>query len=965
MNLSNIGLGAVLVVVLAGCASQGALQQGRPELNSGKSNAKIASAARVGSDLRKPYAQKAKGRERMEYLHARNEFGIVPDDGAANAYAAREALVRAKGETAKLAGVGSTSWTNLGPGNVAGRTRMLVVHPTNANVLWAGTARGGVWKSSDAGENWKPLTDAIASNAIATLVIDPNNADTLYAGTGEYSGRRGAGIYVTRDGGDSWSQLPATNAVANNSFRFVNRIALSKQVSGLMLVATNDGIFRSTDSGVSFSKPLALTGYRKADGNGGDGAIDLKQDPNRPARFIAGLFDGSVVISEDNGASWERSPVITADLEPRRVEIAFSNGEANVLYASVDMNEGEIYRSADGGRSWALRATPKHLKKQGDYDNAIWVHPTQSNIILIGGVDLYRSTNGGGIFVGFDQAQSAKGSNGFGANAHSDHHAFVPAAQFGISNQKIYNVNDGGVWVMDDVTAAQFKPEGQWRNINNGLVATQIYAHAADPARGVVIIGTQDTGLVGYRFNRDAFNTWQEYALGGDYFTPQLDPTSDYGYATVYNLLVQRFRGDAVDQVGPTRTRLCDGIPDAPNASGRCTSNADNEKANFDAGILLDPNNPLRLYAGGNSLWVTTNPRDANVIWKSAKSPSTAAGGDNYISSMAVRNGNGNEMWVGHNNGELYRTSNALAADPTWQQVTGLPARLVESVVFDRFDPKVVYVLFGGFAAGNLQVSRDGGTTWAALGAGRLPEASFASLSQHPLRRDWLYLGTFAGLFTSLDGGLTWSTTNDGPAAASILTQSWLNDSTLLVSTYGRGMWQASVDANARKVRVYELYNKSINHYFRTQNLEEATFLSTVLTGDARWDLTGDEFKAWAANQDDGSAQPVCRFYGDPKIGPNSHFYLVGRDNCVAFEAQESKIPKGTQRWNLESTEFSVNVPTPAGCPASAPVAIYRIYNNGFARGDSHHRYTTQPAEIARLTALGWTSEGVVMCGLS
>jgi photosystem II stability/assembly factor-like uncharacterized protein len=919
---------------------------------------------RLASDRRLPRAQKSKGRERMEYLHSRNEFGIVPDDGAQKAFEARERLLQATGEQAKAAGVNPTLWKNLGPGNVAGRTRMLVAHPTNPAILWAGTARGGVWKTTDAGENWAPLTDTLPVNTISTLVIDPRDANVLYAGTGDYSGRRGAGIFVTRDGGASWNRLAATNVTTDTAWRFVNRIALSPQVPNLMLVATNDGIYRSVDSGATFAKQLPLSGYRRSNGNGGDGAMDLKQDPNKPERFIAGLFDGSVLVSNDNGANWAKSAIITADAEPRRVEVAFSASQPNVVYASVDMNDGEVYRSNDAGNTWILQSNPKHLLKQGDYDNTIWVHPINTGMILLGGVRLYRSLDAGASFQLFERAQSSKGSNGFGSNTHHDHHAFVPAAQFGATNGKIYNANDGGVWVMDNVNVpSQSTQEGQWRNLNNSLVATQIYGHAADAGRGLLVAGTQDTGLVGYRFDKDGLNTWQEYALGGDYFAPFLDPTTNFGYATVYYLLVSRFQGGGAAEVNASERSICDGIPDAPNKNGRCTSSEDNQKANFDAPILLDPNDPLRLYGGGNSLWVTSDARAATVNWKSIKEPSAALAGENFISSIAVRPSNSDEVWVGHNNGELYRTNNARAATPTWTQVAGLPARLVEGVVFDRFDPKTVYALFSGFAAGNLQVSRDGGTTWAPAGVGKLPEASFGSLSQHPVRRDWMYLGTFAGLFTSIDGGLTWGASNDGPAAASILNQSWLANDTLILSTFGRGVFQAKIDSSAKKVTVYELYNAKINHYFRTTSFAEAVFLDS-LAGDQRWVRTNDDFLAWEANQDDGSAQPVCRFYGSPTIGPNSHFYLVGRQNCIEFEAKESKIPAGAQRWNLESTEFSVNIPTAAGCPAAAPIPVYRIYNNGFARGDSHHRYTTQPSEVSRLTAAGWSSEGAVMCGM-
>jgi photosystem II stability/assembly factor-like uncharacterized protein len=932
-------------------------------------NAAVSSNGRIANELRLARAQKSRGREKMEYLHARNEFGVVPEDGAEKAYAARERLLRqTAGDQSKAAGVSAASWKNLGPGNVAGRTRMIVPHPTNPNILWAATARGGVWKTTDAGENWTPLTDALPVNAVSTLVVDPRDANTLYMGTGEYSGRRGNGIFVTKNGGASWERLASTSATANTStdasWRFVNRIVMPKETPGLMLVATNEGIYRSTDGGATMVKRVSLAGYRRANGDGGDGAMDVKQDPNKTDRFIAGLFDGSVLVSEDNGFSWGKVAVITPDKEPRRVEVAFSASQPNVVYASVDMNDGELYRSTDAGKTWALIATPKHLAKQGDYDNAIWVHPTNPNLILLGGVRLYRSLDAGASFKLFELAQSTKGSNGFGANTHHDHHSFVPAAQFGPGNQKLYNTNDGGIWVMDNVSApSQGTPDAQWRNINNQLVASQIYAHATDSARKLLVAGTQDTGLVGYRFDQDNKTTWQEYALGGDYFSPYLDPTTNYGYATVYYLLITRFQGGSESDVGATARKICDGLTDAPTKNGRCSSSEENQKSNFDAPILLDPNQPLRLYAGGDSLWVTNDARASVPNWTAIKPPSTALAGENYISAITVRPGNSNEVWVGHNNGEVYRTSNATTAAPTWERVMGLPARLAEAIVFDRFDPKTIYALFGGFAAGNLQISRDNGVSWAAAGVSKLPDASFGSISQHPVKRDWLYLGTFGGLFTSIDGGLTWGASNDGPAAASILSQSWLDNNTLILSTYGRGVFQATVDTTAKKLTVYELYNTKINHYFRTTSIEEANFLES-LTGDNRWSRTGDDFGAWAANQDDGSALPVCRFYGSPTLGPNSHFYLVGRDNCIAFEAQEAKIPAGSQRWNLESTEFSINVPGPSGCGAAAPVPVYRIYNNRFAQGDSHHRYTSKPDEVARLTAAGWTSEGVVMCGM-
>ncbi|MEN9558980.1 MAG: hypothetical protein RLZZ502_191, partial [Pseudomonadota bacterium] len=915
---------------------------------------------------KKPHAQKNTGRDRMEFLHSRNELGVVDPLGQEKAYAQRAAML--KQETTKLAGVANRfAWENLGPGNIAGRTRALLTHPNNNNILWLATTRGGIWKSVDGGANWSPTSDGVAPNTVTCLVMHPSNPDIIYACTGEgfRASRRGAGILVSYNGGASWAKLGGINTFSGTQWQYTNRLVVLPQDPNIILAATRQGIYRSSDAGNNFALVSA-----------GEYA-DLKLDPNNNQRLIAGQFGGKISYSSNAGATFTTLTIATpttafaaGSKDSGRVELAYSPSQSNVVYASVDNNLGELYVSSNGGVNWLLRSTPAHLQTQGGYDNALWVHPKNPNVILLGGIRAHRSFDAGATFSSFDTATSSKGSNGFGATIHADHHGFFGATGIGISNQMVYGVNDGGVWVNYDVTVpyAAGNSNNYWRNLNNGLAASQGYGIAVSKKRGLILSGTQDTGLLGQRSNTDNFYQWQEYSFGGDYFSPQIDDSSNLSYATVYNLLVYRMSGDTAGAVGATS--LCYNLPDAPNANGRCSSTADNEKANFDAPIKLDPHDMNRLYAGGASLWVSNSIRQsANLVtWKEIKPALSGSSNDgNYISAIEVHPTDPNIVMVGHNNGEVFVSKNATAAAPVWRQLTGIPARLVEGFYVDASDRNILYIMLGGFSSGNLLK-----TTFSepqagpfVVGAGQLPDINVYALTQHPKKPEWMYAGTAAGFFTSTDAGNSWSTNNDGPSAASIVSMSWWDDTTLMVSAYGRGVWRAAISVDAGESTVYELFHAGNQRYFRTSSKQEMLDLST--NASSGWVRTFDDFVAWDLKQSASITAPMCRFnYFDS--GLNSHFYLMGVKACNDFRAQEEQNPKG---WRFESYEFVLTqafFPTATGCPTSAPIPLYRVYNNGYkappAVNNSHHRFTTKASEVAKHVAAGWTSEGVVACAI-
>ncbi len=159
---------------------------------------------------------------------------------------------------------------------------------------------------------------------------------------------------------------------------------------------------------------------------------------------------------------------------------------------------------------------------------------------------------------------------------------------------------------------------------------------------------------------------------------------------------------------------------------------------------------------------------------------------------------------------------------------------------------------------------------------------------------------------------------------------------------------------------VFEFYAPSLNHYFRTAIPEEAAALRS--NPNLGWQYTNNDFKAYLRSDRPASALLVCRFYGHPVIGPNSHFYTADPGECAFLKQLQQQTPDGVPRWNFEENAFAIDVPASGVCPASAPIAVYRAYNDRAAQNDSNHRYTTDLGVYQQMVNQGWKGEGVVMC---
>jgi len=632
----------------------------------------------------------------------------------------------------------------LGPISAGGRVRAIAIHPSNPDTIVVGSAGGGIWRSTDSGASWTACDDFMPALSVSSIVFDPRDPNVLYAGTGEGylngDAIRGAGIFKSTDGGTTWVRLPATAPSATLNFIYTNRLAFSPDGS-VLLAATSVGVFRSTDGGTSFattSVPFRMT--------------QVVFNPNTPREAIA-AGSGALYYTRDDGLTW--SPA--TGLPGGRIEAAYAQSDGSI-YASVDFTGGALYRSFDGGASFSKIPSQNtfFLGDQGWYGNTIWVNPFDANNIVVGGVNLYESTDGGNALPSL-----------FRYPLHTDEHIVVADPRFdNVTNRTVYVGTDGGVFRTTDIRPASGVVE--WQSLNNGLGVTQFYGADGTMSSGAVIGGTQDTATHRY-VNGSWLNGW----------------IGDTGYVAADQYDSRNFYVD-----------IQNGIPYASMDGGANWSPfgvgiGDGNLTNFIAPLVIDPNQRRRLYLGKSALW-RTDSATGNAQFFAAKPANT----DDYISAIAVQPGNSDIVWVGHNSGALYRTTNGTGSSPTWTQVRSV-GNYVSRITLDPGDPNNVFVTRGGFQADNVWHSRDGGATWSAAagsGASALPPAPVYDLDIDPVTPGTLYAATEVGLFKSADNGASWDVPDGlGPANTRVTETFWMGGR-LIVATHGRGLWALDVN---------------------------------------------------------------------------------------------------------------------------------------------------------------------------
>ncbi|MEK8024083.1 MAG: right-handed parallel beta-helix repeat-containing protein, partial [Candidatus Hydrogenedentota bacterium] len=713
-------------------------------------------------------------------LAARSEDGTIPRNGIVEAAAQAEQM-RAEGP--EVAGIDSSRWTWIGPGNIGGRIRSIVIHPTDPSQLWIGAVSGGIWKSNNAGASWSPQNDFMPNLNVTCMVIDSTNPSILYAGTGEgfynVDGLQGFGIFKTTNGGTTWDQLSQTSPNIDSSFLYVNRLSMAPDNPQVLLAATQGGMYRTTNGGANWT----IT-------NGSE-MLDVDFNPSDSRIVVSGTRSGVVMRSTNSGQTFSIVQGLTG---AGRVEVAWAPSDRNVVYASLKDSTAPgdysmFYRSNDSGQSFVyLPGGDSLLGAQGWYDNIIWVDPTDSQTVVVGGVELWRSRDGGASFTKISQWDQTPNS------PHADQHMIVAHPGYnGTSNTTIYLGNDGGIVRANDIYTVT--ATSGWTYLNNNLGITQFYSGSAGPT-GIIFGGTQDNGTLKYTGNALGWTT----TFGGDGGFVAAHPNDENFIWGEYTNL-QIFR--SID-AGASAAYINNSLP-----ANRITD-ADSGRALFIAPFVLDRVAFAEvIWAGGLSLWRTTGARSSPVAWYVAKNP--PADTTNYITAIAltsdsnavVGTGVSNVVYAAHMDGSIFKTHQAHLSDPTgsWTRLNDLgswpiPGRMITRIVVDPNKPQRVYVTLGGFKSNNLWRSEDGGVTWTDVNATatiKLPSAPIRTLAVSPRNSDMLYAGTEIGIFASEDRGLNWSPVNDGPANVSVDELFWFTNDTLIAATHGRGMFKATI----------------------------------------------------------------------------------------------------------------------------------------------------------------------------
>lgn len=680
-------------------------------------------------------------------------------------------------------------WRPIGPWR-GGRARAVSGVPSEPNVFYFGNDNGGVWKSTDYGNSWKPIFDQEPTGSIGALAVSVSDPNVIYVGTGEGNIRpdqaTGMGMYKSTDAGKTW------NFIGLKGTQNISQLAVDPHNPNRVFVAAlghiyapnpERGIFRSLDGGQTWKKVLYKNEYTSGD--------DVEIDPantnivyatlwqQQQAPWENGSFGGTsggIFKSTDGGTTWTKLTKGLPDVQQAQLRIAPSN--PNILYASVSSGPGApngkvgIYRSNDAGASWYKTTDdPRPATRIGGGDLPVLaIDPKNPDIVYSDTPVLWKSTDGGKTWTGFRGSPNGEDYQQIWINPNNPD-IMVAAADQGTT----VTVNGGKTW-----TTWYNQPTGAMYKV--GITNTWPYW---------VCSGQQDSGSACVLSRTDVGQiTIQDQHTGGsaEYAKIAPDPLHPNllygGTVTVYNL-----KTGQIANVGPKATR-----------GGKAY------RVLRTMPLVFSPLDPHRLYFASNTVWQTDNggqnwkqispdltrktwkippsvgkyknspeakPTDRGVVYALAPSPLKKgliwAGTDDGL------------IWVTHDGGKHWNNVTPPQMKPWWK---------VFSMEASHFNPNEAYAaintLFLNDMRPHLFRTEDGGKHWTEIDNGITPDATTNVIRQDPVRRGLLFAGTETQVWVSFDNGDHWQSLRLNMPAISVRDLA-IHDNDLIAATHGRG----------------------------------------------------------------------------------------------------------------------------------------------------------------------------------
>ena len=653
------------------------------------------------------------------------------------------------------------SWSLIGPSTPPvssvsfypgmGRINTVAFNGADTNTMYIGSPAGGVWKTTNGGTSWTPKGDNNANLGVSHIVIDPTTPTTLYLATGDWDGvnNRSLGVLKSTDSGDNWANTGLMFSLTDNNL--ISKLLIDPNNVNTVFATTKNSIKRTTDGGNTWADV-------HIENNSFFNDIQYKTGSN--SIIYATTKNGEFYRSTNNGDTWS----LVSSPANNRLDIAQTANDVNLLL-SLDEN-GVIRKSTNQGTTWTTISTIPEYSSQGGYNMTLAISPIDKDLILAGGVEGWRSKNGGTSWEKYLDGYWVNGNPYF--YVHSDHHdmLFVPGTNIAFS------LNDGGIFKGDASLDAA------WTDLSSGLAITQYYNVSGTPQdAGKLILGAQDNDIAIF-----ADNGFKGENPGSD----GVEGLWDYSNSNIAWTCSQQ----------GSLSRTTDGF--ATDAELLTTPDG----APFVWELEIHPTTPTTIYGGFADIHKSTNRGDS---WTNLNS------GVGTIEFISIAPSNADIIYVSGENGQVKKTSNG---GTTWQSVNLPQTGTVKSIEIHPTTPTEIYIAYSGYSAGKVYKSTNSGSTWTNI-TGTLPNIPTHQIRYKTGSTDGeLFLATDLGVYYRTNTANDWVKLGSGlPNVIVYDIEIHYGTEKIRAATYGRGVWEASISTAALGVEDETLPENAIVLY--------------------------------------------------------------------------------------------------------------------------------------------------------